>query len=62
MELDEINTELTELNARLPNVIGRPCEVYSRIVGYYRPIHNWNVGKAQEFSERVEFALPELKI
>lgn len=28
------------------------CEVYSRVVGYYRPIRNWNVGKRQEFAER----------
>ena len=28
------------------------CEVYSRVVGYYRPVQNWNVGKKQEFSER----------
>jgi anaerobic ribonucleoside-triphosphate reductase len=29
-----------------------PCEVYSRIVGYVRPIRNWNKGKQQEFAER----------
>ena len=33
-----------------------PCEVYSRIVGYFRPVHNWNTGKKQEFSERIEFS------
>jgi len=27
-------------------------EVYSRVVGYYRPVQNWNRGKQQEFSER----------
>ncbi len=27
-------------------------EVYSRITGYYRPVQNWNAGKAQEFKER----------
>ena len=27
-------------------------EVYSRVVGYYRPVSNWNQGKQQEFSER----------
>jgi len=32
-----------------------PCEVYSRVVGYYRPVQNWNQGKRQEFNERVEF-------
>jgi len=30
-------------------------EVYSRIVGYYRPIQNWNEGKKEEFKDRVEF-------
>lgn len=29
-----------------------PTEVYSRVVGYYRPVDNWNLGKKQEFSER----------
>jgi len=28
------------------------CEVWSRVVGYYRPVQNWNVGKRQEFKER----------
>ena len=32
-----------------------PCEVYSRIVGYYRPVDNWNEGKKQEFEERKNF-------
>lgn len=31
---------------------GEPAEVYSRITGYYRPVQNWNVGKAQEYKNR----------
>lgn len=31
------------------------CEVYSRVVGYYRPVQQFNIGKKQEFSERKEF-------
>jgi len=31
---------------------GAPTEVYSRITGYYRPVQNWNDGKAQEYKER----------
>jgi anaerobic ribonucleoside-triphosphate reductase len=27
-------------------------EVYSRVVGYYRPVQNWNRGKREEFSQR----------
>jgi anaerobic ribonucleoside-triphosphate reductase len=36
-----------------------PCEVYSRIVGYLRPIQNWHEGKQQEFRERKTFRVPE---
>lgn len=35
--------------------IGRkkiPCEVYSRIVGYLRPVRGWNMGKIVEWKER----------
>ena len=31
---------------------GNETEVYSRITGYYRPVKNWNDGKAQEYRER----------
>jgi ribonucleoside-triphosphate reductase len=31
------------------------CEVFSRIVGYLRPVHQWNDGKRQEFSDRKLF-------
>jgi len=38
--------------------IKQPCEVYSRIVGYYRPVGQWHEGKVQEFKERKEFKIP----
>lgn len=31
---------------------GDKTEVYSRITGYYRPVANWNDGKAQEYKDR----------
>ena len=34
-----------------------PCEVYSRIVGYFRPIRNWNKGKRREFMDRKVYNL-----
>lgn len=36
-----------------------PCEIYSRIVGYLRPIQNWNDGKRKEFVDRRMFRLPK---
>lgn len=29
-----------------------PCEVYSRVCGFYRPTREWNKGKKSEFDER----------
>jgi hypothetical protein len=34
------------------------CEVYSRVVGYIRPVQQWHKGKQQEYGERREFAMP----
>ena len=36
-----------------------PCEVYSRCVGYLRPVSAWNEGKRQEFKDRVVFKMPK---
>ncbi len=33
-------------------ICGRDAEVYSRITGYYRPVRNWNDGKAAEYQNR----------
>jgi len=34
---------------------GEPCEVYSRVVGYLRPVSQWNKGKKEEFKIRKTF-------
>ncbi len=36
---------------------GRQTEVYSRVVGYFRPVNAWNHGKREEFRMRVDFNL-----
>ena len=38
---------------------GEKCEVYSRIVGYIRPVSQWNKGKQKEFCDRQTFAVCE---
>ena len=35
----------------------QPCEVYSRVVGYLRPVQSWNDGKQAEFAIREEFKI-----
>jgi anaerobic ribonucleoside-triphosphate reductase len=39
----------------------RDCEVYSRIVGYLRPVRQWNFGKQREFKERKEYKTSKVK-
>ncbi|OGZ27403.1 MAG: hypothetical protein A2365_02930 [Candidatus Nealsonbacteria bacterium RIFOXYB1_FULL_40_15] len=45
--------ECYKKNTSLSNF--RKCEVYSRIVGYIRPVGQWHIGKKQEYSERKEY-------
>ncbi|MBP7005647.1 ribonucleoside triphosphate reductase [Patescibacteria group bacterium] len=33
------------------------CEVWSRVVGYFRPVTEWNKGKQSEYAERKEYAV-----
>ncbi len=37
-------------------------EVYSRVVGYFRPISNWNEGKQEEFRDRKFFNLKQAAV
>lgn len=35
----------------------RETEVYSRVVGYIRPVKQWNKGKQAEYGDRREFSI-----
>jgi len=50
--LEVIERDLAAARERLSSVEGTPAEVYSRIVGYYRSVRNWNKGKLKEYGER----------
>lgn len=47
---------MSEESDKQPGVCGQPCEVYSRVVGYLRPVQQWNKGKKAEYSQRRTFA------
>lgn len=36
---------------------GQPCEVYSRVCGYLRPVAQWNSGKQEEFEQRETYSV-----
>jgi len=42
--------------------VEQPCEVYSRIVGYLRPISQWHDGKKREYKERKEFKVKKTQL
>ncbi|MDR1507885.1 MAG: hypothetical protein LBI67_12370 [Treponema sp.] len=53
--LEVIEEELAAAREALSRVTGTPAEVYSRIVGYYRSVRNWNKGKREEYGQRLMF-------
>lgn len=37
------------------------CEVFSRVCGYFRPVTNWNKGKQEEFKERKNYEVKNVR-
>jgi ribonucleoside-triphosphate reductase len=35
----------------------KETEVYSRVVGFFRPVAQWNKGKREEFQQRTEYSI-----
>ena len=52
-----IRDKIIELEFKLSQCKGRETEVFTRIVGYYRPVSLWNKGKKSEFDMRKAFSL-----
>ena len=55
--LEDIERDLAAAREALSSVEGTPAEVYSRIVGYYRSVRNWNRGKREEYGERRQYRI-----
>lgn len=49
---EEIKQQIKHLKEEQARCHGTPCEVYSRVVGYLRPVQHWNKGKKEEFALR----------
>jgi anaerobic ribonucleoside-triphosphate reductase len=39
-----------------------PCEIWSRVVGYFRPIAQWNKGKQEEWNDKKFCEVPVEKL
>lgn len=51
-EKEVLKTKIENLKKEKAEAKGTECSVYSRIVGYLRPVANWNDGKKEEFKLR----------
>lgn len=60
--VEEIKNEIEELNVAMQNNVGTETEVYTRIVGYYRSVRNWNKGKREEYKYRLAYTFDNLEI
>lgn len=58
MSKEEAKAKIKKLEEEKREVKGTPCEVYSRVVGYLRPVQSWNKGKKEEFKMRKQFNCP----
>lgn len=57
----ELEKKLSDLRKLLDSVEGTPTEVYSRIVGYYRSVRNWNAGKRHEYTKRKMYSVSAME-
>ena len=57
--VETINKEIEQLKDKMRSVKGTDTEVYTRIVGYYRSVKNWNKGKRDEYNKRKLFSQPD---
>jgi len=53
----DILKRINLLKKQLRHNHGSKCEVYARIVGYYRPVHCWNKGKQSEYQGRKTYKI-----
>jgi anaerobic ribonucleoside-triphosphate reductase len=56
MEEKQIDVEEYINKITLTDEERQPCEIWSRVMGYHRPVSEWNRGKQSEFAERKAFA------
>jgi ribonucleoside-triphosphate reductase len=56
MTTTEIESRIHEIEDALAAPGHYPTEIYTRIVGYYRSLANWNAGKREEYDHRQTFA------
>jgi ribonucleoside-triphosphate reductase len=57
--MEELNKQIKEITEKMndPELCLGSASVWSRITGYWRPIEYWNIGKKQEYQERIPYLM-----
>ncbi|HOE64752.1 MAG TPA: anaerobic ribonucleoside-triphosphate reductase [Candidatus Sumerlaeota bacterium] len=50
---------MSETTIQLSDAERQPCEVWTRVMGYYRPVDSMNIGKKAEHEERLHYKEPK---
>lgn len=50
-----LGTTDTAATVQLTDDERQPCEIWTRVMGYHRPVSSFNKGKRSEFAERTAF-------
>ena len=58
--------DMTDIQALATEIVltdeeRQPCEIWTRVMGYHRPVSSFNIGKKGEFHERKFFEEARLK-
>ncbi|MFN7085741.1 MAG: anaerobic ribonucleoside-triphosphate reductase [Burkholderiales bacterium] len=58
--------DMTDIQALAAEIVltdeeRQPCEIWTRVMGYHRPVSSFNIGKKGEFHERKFFEEARVK-
>lgn len=58
-KLNKVKEHIAQIKAKIadPHLCEGTASTYTRISGYFRPVENFNEGKAQEYKERKEYKI-----
>jgi len=58
-ELEKIEKKIRELEEKIndPHLCEGTASISARISGYFRSVHNWNIGKQAEYRSRLEYTI-----
>jgi ribonucleoside-triphosphate reductase len=59
MTTEYIDARIAKIREEINNPQPQATEIYTRIVGYYRSLNNWNPGKREEYRHRETYHVPQ---